>query len=329
MTRVRRLLALIALALSAAPAPAQPIGGYSLTYTRAGRFGLFSLSVGGYAVPAYGFFGPGYASPSPFVVVQQPVVVVQPPPPAFVVSPRLIVDDDLARDVLPDRFREALGGARLPPREAPPLPPEKQMPGRDAGVFRPLDPDNRDQAARPLQPQPGQQPRRGELPNPPLPEDDPDAEYKRLLGLGKEAFATGEHGRAADRFRQATRVRPQIAEAHFLLTQALLARGKYVAAYAAAVAGLALKPDWPMSGFRPLDLYGANAADYPDHLRRLETAAADNAGDPAILFVHAYALWFDGRQDEARKAFQRALDAGADKDAVARFLRAGAVVGAF
>jgi tetratricopeptide (TPR) repeat protein len=322
MTLARRLLALTGLALSATPAPAQP-GPYAVGYVRVGRHGLLSLSLGGYAAPTYSYFGATYNYVSPFVVVSPPVQQVNVFYPPQVVAPtRGVVLDDLALDVLPREFLEARG-ARLPPREQVAQQPPPEMPGRDAGIFRPLDPGNRDRAAKPLPAQPDA--RLPELPRQPLPEDDPEAEYKRLVGLGKEAFTAAEYGRAADRFRQATRARPKNGEAHFLLTQALIARGKYVAAYDAAVAGLAVKPDWPTSGFKPLDLYGANAADYADHMRRLDVAAGAGPADPALAFVHAYALWFDGRRDEARKAFARARDLGADKDAVDRFLRAAVV----
>ena len=50
---------------------------------------------------------------------------------------------------------------------------------------------------------------------PPAPLNDPDAEYARLLGLGRDAFANLEYGRAADRFRQAAVLTPNQAMPQF------------------------------------------------------------------------------------------------------------------
>jgi tetratricopeptide (TPR) repeat protein len=155
-----------------------------------------------------------------------------------------------------------------------------------------------------------------------LPEDDPQAESLRLLELGRESFAAGEYGRAAERFRRAAAADPRQVVAHFLLTQALFALGKYPAAVDAAVAGLALAPDWPATPFRPLELYGTNVADYSEHLRRLAEALRLNPDDPDFLFLYAYQLWFDGRRDEARLLFERARRHGADPVAIDRFLMA-------
>jgi thioredoxin-like negative regulator of GroEL len=160
------------------------------------------------------------------------------------------------------------------------------------------------------------------LPRPPAPEADPKAEYERLLEQGREAFRRLEYGRAAARFRQATRVAPDQPLAHFLLAQVQLALGKYHEASDAIHAGMALAPDWPRAPFRPLDLYGQHVADYPEHLARLEAALARHPDDPVLLFLHAYQLWFDGRRDEAGPAFRRALPGAADPEVIDRFLRA-------
>src|SRR5439155_2525697 len=125
-----------------------------------------------------------------------------------------------------------------PPPPPPPMPElrveppdEPPLPGRDAGVFRPLDPDNRDRARRPVVP-PKEQPKRDPVPPPPerpLPpppmKQNPVDEGQRQLELGKEAFARGEYGRAAERFRQAVDLMPANPLAHLLLGQAQLALG--------------------------------------------------------------------------------------------------------
>jgi predicted Zn-dependent protease len=160
-----------------------------------------------------------------------------------------------------------------------------------------------------------------DFPRPAGPADDPGEEYARLLGRGEEAFGDLEYGRAAQRFRQAVRLRPAEARAHFLLAQALLAQGKYHAAHDAILAGLERDPAWPARPFRPLALYGDAVAEYPAQLAALRATRARHPDDPVLLFLWAYQLWFDGRKDEAVGVFRRALAAGAGREGVEKFLR--------
>jgi tetratricopeptide (TPR) repeat protein len=125
-----------------------------------------------------------------------------------------------------------------------------------------------------------------------------------------------EYGRAALRFRQALRVRPRDAVAHFLLAQALLALGKYPEAVDAIHAGMALRPDWPTVNFQPLELYGPNVTEYPEHLGALEATLGRHPNGPVLLFLYAYQLWFDGRKEEAWPLFRRALPRAADPGAI-------------
>ena len=41
-----------------------------------------------------------------------------------------------------------------------------------------------------------------------------------------------------------------------------------------------------------------------------------------MLFLRGYALWFDGRKEEARPLLHRALPRAANRTAIDRFLRA-------
>jgi tetratricopeptide (TPR) repeat protein len=175
-------------------------------------------------------------------------------------------------------------------------------------------------AAKPEAPKPERRP--AELPPPPQPEPNPRAEHDKQIALGKAAFANGEYGRAAHRFRLAIAVVPEDPMGQFLLAQTLLALAKYQEAFDAIQVGMRQQPNWPASRFRPLELYGDNVADYPDHLARLEQVLQQPPDDPVLLFLYAYQLWFDGRQDEAIPLFQRAAPLLADKNAVERFLQA-------
>jgi hypothetical protein len=341
MTCIRWSLALLGVCLGTAEVQAQgllvwrPSQGYgtvttgrSFTYGRARRHGGLAFSIGSFGTRG-GVFGPLWA-PSYRYYTGRQVTVLYYSPPAVVLLPQPASPlDELPPDILPRNRLEA-------------RPPERDMPGEEAGGFRPLDPDNRARARRALPPPPPERPKpppeeprplppkeeqplpppRAEPPRPPRHEDDPAAEYARLIVRGRAAFAAAEYGRAAQRFRQAAALAPDEPQAHFLLAQALLALGKYREGRDAVHAGMARKPDWPLEPFRPVELYGPHAVDYPDHLRRLEGALTRHPDDPVLLFLYAYALWFDGRKEEARPLFRRARPGAADRGVIDRFLRA-------
>jgi hypothetical protein len=345
MSCIRWSVALLGLLLGAAELPAQgylypgPYGyGGSFSYSRFRRHGGLSLSVGGFATRAYsyGVLLPGFVPPPPPVVTVVYAVPPPPPPPppqVVFVSPTRILVDGLPLDILP-RNRQEMPLAAEPPERLPPPP----LPGQNAGAFRPLDPDNRERARRPLPPdqpppkppdapKPPEKPK--ELPRPPRPENEAKPENVRLLDLGRRAFVALEYGRAAQRFRQATQVAPAEPTAYFLLAQTLFALGKYDDAVEAIHNGMARDPDWPKSRFRPLELYGPNVADYAEQLQRLDDVLKRHPNDPVLLFLSAHQLWFDGRKEEARPLFRRArggLAHPADADRFLRALPAPAVV---
>ena len=154
------------------------------------------------------------------------------------------------------------------------------------------------------------------------PPKDPLAESARHLEIGKEAFTFGEYGRAAFRFRKAAESAPNQALPHFLLAQALLALGKYRDAVGAIHSGLALDPTWPALGLRLRALYGPDNDEFAWHFQQLSAARAVQPDDPVLLFLQAYVLWFDGRQDDARPLLERAAPLVPDRKDIDRFLQA-------
>jgi hypothetical protein len=305
MSHPRWSLALLALGLGAVGSPAQNVGffnphhsygGISVSGVAGGPKGkaAIQITVSSYSSRAYLVTPYAYLPPSPVTVVYY-----TPPPVVVVTPPRLLLDD----------FR----------LQAPPLlRPIEPMPPADAGPVRPPE-----REARPAQPAPPK-PTPIVRPEPPLPPqiEEREDEKVRLIRLGREAMARSEYGRAAERFRQAGVVAPGEALPQFLLAQALLALGKYRDAVDALYAGLALEPAWPAATFRPLELYGPNVVDYSEHLRRLDEILTRHPDDPVLLFLSAYALWFDGRKDEARVLFRRALPGATNPAVIERFLDA-------
>jgi hypothetical protein len=328
------LVALLGTCLGTAVASAQgllipaPYPSGSLSYTSIKGHRILSLYLSGGGGPGF-VFGPSCFSPFALPRISQ-VTVLYPTPMLPLLSP--------------------LGGGPLIPEERPRMPeadlerlPEvPPLPGRPAGRFRPLEPDNRARAQQPTPPKPEpekvkppqpkpaepppakppEQPRKEPKPPPARPvEAEPD--YGRLVLLAREAFARQEYGRAAERLRQALTLAPREPEARFLLGQVLFGLGKYAEAVESIHLGLALQPDWPTMVFRPLDLYGPHVADYSADLHRLEAVVNRHPNDPVLLFLYAYELWFDGRKEEARALFQQAAVHGADPGDVGRFLLDG------
>ncbi len=291
--------------------------GLSINYQRISRHSAFGLHFNSGYSAYYGGF-PGYrpfgSSFTQIVVYSPPPLLVAPPPPLA-----LLVDPAPRQ--------------RIPPRDLDEQPPaEKPVPGQDRGVFRPLDRDNRARAQKPIPPAPPppapekpkpeakakeKEPIFPPLPRAPQPDPDPVVEQARLLTLGRAAFARQMYGLSAEHFQQAINVAPQAPLPYFLLAQAQMALGKYRLAVESIFAGLAREPEWPRVAWQPLQLYGANVADYSEHLQQLEGARQAHPNDPYLLFLYGYHLWFDGRQVEALPDLERAAPAfpgkGVDK----------------
>jgi tetratricopeptide (TPR) repeat protein len=260
----------------------------------------------------YGPLDPFYGAPYPGLNIFN---VTPPPPPA-----PIIVIQAPPTIVLNSRGPDAPRQPELRVPETPPVPPPDRKvaptePGKDS---RPPIPD-RDPTKEPKRP--ARKPDR-DLPRPPAPEEDPREEHARLVRAGRQAFAGLEFGRAAQRFRQAVRLNPDEALPYFLLGQALLAQGNFHDAFDAIAGGMRRRPDWPTARFRPVELYGPQVDEYSALVRSTEKALARHPLDPELLFLRGYVLWFDGRKEEARPFFRKALPGAANRDAIDRFLRA-------
>ena len=198
------------------------------------------------------------------------------------------------------------------------------LPGQEAGVFRPLQPDDRARALKQAPPEARKVPE----PPPPLPQDARPANPQPELPLapvnsisrGKQAFAGQEYGRAERFFQQAIRKESALPSAHFLLAQAQMTLDKYQEAADTILAGLRLQSDWPKSKFRAEELYGNHRADFKEQLEHLKELLDQKPSDPVLLNLYAYQLWFDGRGDEAKSFFRRAAEVSSDKTWLDLFL---------
>jgi Flp pilus assembly protein TadD len=292
--------------------------------------------------PAYGpGYGPGYGNPFflpppggayPLIGSYPPVVVV--PPPVVVIG----------GNALPEANVAPAGGVPPPaPRAGPPAPPLAARPGdfivisprKDwqasgsvaTAPTRPSMTPAIDRVAPPPTTVPARGPAFDRFVQPPVftntdrPEADPAAEIARQVRLGRDAFATGEYGLAAEHFERAIRLRPDDPLPYFLRAQAHFAAGKYTNAVADIRDGMAKSPDWPAAKFDAKELYGANPERFDAHLAALRKAADANPADPALLFLLGHELWFAGDRPAALKALRDAARLAPGNAMIERFLR--------
>jgi tetratricopeptide (TPR) repeat protein len=280
-------------------------------------------------VTTYSVYPSGTPLSQPIVVTPQITINVN-----GVGAPPQLRDEDFPDKIIIRPGQKTARGAKVPPADAPPAgeklaAPEMRKAEPPPAGEKLAPPEIR----KPEPPAPAEPLPPGEfwIPDRPVPRPaNPNApEHERLLSLGKMAFADGEYARAERRFQQAVAVAPKEAMSHFFLAQVQFALGKYPEAVASIHAGLRLRPTWPTSGFRGRALYGLNIDDYVEHLKLLQEALARQPNDPVLLFLYAYQLWFDGRQNEARPIFLRVRPLVAEPRFIQLFLQgqqAGPVV---
>jgi hypothetical protein len=160
--------------------------------------------------------------------------------------------------------------------------------------------------------------RRNELDKLAKPEADPTAEAMRQA---REAFVAEQYGRAVEQFDAAIALRPAEPLPYFQKAQAQFAAGQYADAVASIREGMKRSPDWPVSGFKPHELYGPNPGRFEAHIGELRRAVRDNPTEPALEFLFGYELWFGGDRAEAVKQFRSAAKRGKDGAIIDRFLR--------
>jgi hypothetical protein len=339
MKYARRLVALgMVLGLSAethaqvrvlTPAPIAPVpgvGGYGIGFT----FGRKNLAISGFLGRTYygypGYFGPGfgfggYGYNSVTYIYSPPAQVVIPPP--IIINNNINVNPPAGG---PDDERGARGPNPLDDDRFLKIVPRNRRPV-DEGMARKPAPERVRPEAPAAAPKKAEKP--AEMPQRKLPverpADNPKDENARLLGLAREAFAVGEFGRAERRLAQAIRAEPNDVMPYFLLAQAQVALGQFREAVDSINEGTGRKPGWPGERFRPADLYGENKEELAEHQKRVEETLERNPDDFFLLFLRAYQLWFEGKQNDARAIFQRAAQVAPEKykPLVNRFLLHG------
>ncbi len=136
---------------------------------------------------------------------------------------------------------------------------------------------------------------------------------------GTALFRDGRYADAADAFAEAVVDNPGGMNgilAHFELSHALVAIGRYAEAETALRRGLRRYPDWGRVKMNRRDAYGAERApDFDEQRRKLEAAARAKGDDARLWFLLGYTDFFIGRRRRAADWFRRGLAKGPDPDA--------------
>jgi hypothetical protein len=287
---------------------------YRKRHLRVSGFFGNTYAVGGFGAGLYGpiaFYGPGfgsfsYFSPGPPLGVTYNTINVN-----YQAPPNIIVNNGADRQ----RLEDEVAGIDLDTTDPITLRPRKELREKELPKLVKKKPEPELMLPRKVaraRPRPAVRP---------LPEK-PEQDGADPLDLGKKAMAGREYGLAGHRFRQAALAAPRKALPHFLLAQALFALGKYRDALNAIHAGMDLKNNWPTEDFPPRALYKANAADFLEHLKRLEALVEKHPKDSVLLFVLGYELWFDGQRDKAVPLFRKAKQLAPNPEYCDRFLKA-------
>ena len=294
-----------AVLVAAGPGHAQIVGGFAHRpsvgfHVRTGPYNSFTYVGGPYRFgfgPIYGPVPSWYYGWPGIPLVPNPYFV-QPAPPTPVVIQNII---------------QAPGVAAAAPGPQGLVPPELAGPPA-------VKPAPAPRAARPAPPPRPVAPDLPRVAPGPAPAAGGQAGADRLAEAGRKAFAAGEYGRALELFRRAAELTPHEPSAHYLVSQAQFALGKYREAVAAIAAGIAVRADWPDARFVSRDLYWKTPEAFDEHLKALRQAVAAFPDDPELLFLLGHQLWFDGRHDEARPLFQKAATVGKERTPAGAFL---------
>jgi tetratricopeptide (TPR) repeat protein len=127
-----------------------------------------------------------------------------------------------------------------------------------------------------------------------------------FLDHGDEHFRKQKFNEAYARYRDAAKEAPDLAEPYLHEAFALAAIGQYENAAKALRRGLAIKPDWPRSGFQLKSLYADNKIAKIAHRESLAKAVSEHPDSPDLMFLLAVVLYCDDDPQRSQAFFLRA-----------------------
>lgn len=129
----------------------------------------------------------------------------------------------------------------------------------------------------------------------------------KFVEYGDRHFKNGDYRKAAERYRKARNQADDLPDIHFREAFAELGAGKYADAVSAVRKGLALKPDWPQSGFVLEELYPTPEAKR-SAFRKLNVFVNQHPNDADGLFLLGMLEHFDGREAAGELRMRRVAE---------------------
>jgi len=143
----------------------------------------------------------------------------------------------------------------------------------------------------------------------------------KYIGNGDAAFAAGDYQRANQRYAQAVKASPAVAEAWLRQGLAQAALGNYELAVAAIRESVQLKPELPKGRFRIWELFGDDRQAARQYVEGFVKKADNNPKDANLAFLAGVHLYFAEQPQQAEKYIARAVEAGlGDRPFVKAFL---------
>jgi hypothetical protein len=132
------------------------------------------------------------------------------------------------------------------------------------------------------------------------------ARANQFVGFGDEHFRKQKYNDALERYKDASKSAPDLADPYFRQAFAWSAMSKYDQAARAIRRGLSINADWPAADFQLKQLYGDNRLAKATHWELMAKAATADPDNADLLFLLAVELYCDGQQNRSRAFFQRA-----------------------
>ncbi len=137
---------------------------------------------------------------------------------------------------------------------------------------------------------------------------------RKFVGFGDKLFKEGKYHEALQQYKTATRVAPDLAEAHLRQGFALTGSLRYELAADAFKRGMELDPAFAASDFRLDPLYDGARLAKSTHLESLAAAALKDPSNAKLTFVLGMFLHYGESAERAKKFFQRAADLSGGDD---------------
>ncbi|HEX4150035.1 MAG TPA: tetratricopeptide repeat protein [Pirellulales bacterium] len=127
-----------------------------------------------------------------------------------------------------------------------------------------------------------------------------------FIRFGDDHFRKQSYNEALQRYKDASKGSPELADPYFRQAFAWAAMSKYDQAAKALHRGLSLDAQWPAGDFQLKQLYGDNRLAKSAHWEAMAKAASGNPPAADLLLLLAVELYCDGQRDRSRAFFQRA-----------------------